>query len=135
MNSRNKKINFEYFKNKITVLNFWFTACRPCIIEIPEFNRVQAALGQEKINYLAVCLDNKTEIDRILDKNPWGFDHVANGKLLYREVFSLFHGYPLTLVINEDGLIIDAFGRSDDLEKRLLKTLSVSLLTSKKNTL
>jgi hypothetical protein len=35
-----KEISPEYFTGKITVLNFWFLGCPPCLAETPGFNKV-----------------------------------------------------------------------------------------------
>ncbi|WP_417887417.1 TlpA family protein disulfide reductase [Zunongwangia sp.] len=34
------KVNFQKFKNKVIVLNFWATWCPPCIAEMPSYQQV-----------------------------------------------------------------------------------------------
>jgi len=34
------RINSENTKGKVVFLNFWFTTCKPCIMEIPDLNKI-----------------------------------------------------------------------------------------------
>jgi peroxiredoxin len=112
-----KLIDDQYFKGKTTVVNFWFTGCEPCIAEIPGLNKLVATYGKEKINYLAISRDGPKWVKPFLKDHPWDFDHVANGRKLIEDVFASKWGYPLTLVVDQHGVILEAFsgGRTDSL--------------------
>ena len=45
-----KEISADYFSGKITILNFWFLSCPPCLAETPGFNKVIVKFGHEKLN-------------------------------------------------------------------------------------
>lgn len=38
-------VSLEDFRGRVVVLNFWATWCGPCRVEMPEFERYQARLG------------------------------------------------------------------------------------------
>ena len=56
-----RKINSELLKGKVTILNFWFIACPPCVAEIPGFNAIVEKFGTDQINYIAIGRDNKKD--------------------------------------------------------------------------
>lgn len=111
-----KEISADYFKGKITVLNFWLISCPPCLAELPGFNKVIEKFGHERLNYLAISLDDKEDIEHHLKNNPWGFSQIASGIEITLDVFQARWGFPTTFVINEDAVIIAAFsgGKTDE---------------------
>jgi len=110
-----EKIDASYFKNKMTIINFWFESCPPCIAKIPALNKLKHKYKNYNINFLAIGKDTKKDIESFIAENPFGFDLVANGEQIKRETFLSPWGYPLTIVVNKKGLIIEAYsgGKSD----------------------
>lgn len=49
------------FRGRVVVLNFWATWCRICERELPKFDRAAAALADDKIDLLALSLDEEIE--------------------------------------------------------------------------
>lgn len=125
-----RQVSPDYFRGKITVLNFWQISCPPCIAEIPGFNAVIDKYGHDRFNYLAIGLDDADDINRFLKNHPWGFSQLSNGSKMIFDVFKMGWGFPTTFVINEDGVIVAAFsgGKTDDnaseeLEDKLTKII------------
>lgn len=108
-------INEQYFKDKLTIINFWFVGCTPCVAEIPGLDKLAATYGKEKINYLAIARDSEKWVKPFLAKHPWRFDHLIDSKKLIEETFMAQWGYPLTMVVDPNGIIIEAFtgGKTD----------------------
>jgi thiol-disulfide isomerase/thioredoxin len=46
------------------VLNFWATWCRPCIEELPDFERVRTELADKNVHFILVSLDFKSDLDK-----------------------------------------------------------------------
>lgn len=51
-----RTVSLHDFKGKPVVLNFWFSSCPPCIVEMPSLTRLQQQMGS-KITVLAVSVD------------------------------------------------------------------------------
>lgn len=122
-----KLIDEQYFKDKLTIINFWFIGCEPCIAEIPGLDKLVATYGKDKINYLAIGRDAEKRIKPFLEKHHWSFDHIVDGRKLIEETFTVQWGYPLTMVVDPKGVIIDAFsgGKTDaSAEKEIFERLS-----------
>ncbi len=129
-----QEISAEYFTGKITVINFWTISCPPCIAEMPGFDLVVDKFGHDKVNYLAIGADDRDEIVYFLKNHPWKFTQLASGWKVTFEIFHMRWGYPTTLVINEDGIIVAAFsgGRTDEsavreIEERLSEIINKEL--------
>lgn len=59
--------DFEYLlqKNNDTtyVVNFWATWCKPCIKELPEFEKINQEFNNRKFKMILVSLDFETQLD------------------------------------------------------------------------
>jgi len=110
-----KQISHETLKGKISIINFWFIACAPCVAEIPGFNAIVEKFGEEQINYIAIGRDNTSDIQTFLQKHPWQFEHIANAENIIANDFKIRWGFPTTFLLNKEGEIVLAFsgGKSD----------------------
>ncbi len=50
-------VTLEAFAGEVVLLNFWATWCAPCIEEMPWLDQLQADLGPEGLEVVAVSLD------------------------------------------------------------------------------
>jgi len=104
-----KTIDHKYFLGKVTVINFWMKTCGPCISEINGFNRLKDHFGTEKVNFLSIGRTNEEETVAFLKLHPWNFDQIKNGQPLIEDVFKFGWGYPVTMLINKHGQIVECF--------------------------
>ena len=49
----NKVLNTQDFRGKVIVLNFWFTACSPCIAEMPALNMLEKEYHDSDVVFIA----------------------------------------------------------------------------------
>ncbi|MGE3246011.1 MAG: TlpA family protein disulfide reductase [Beijerinckiaceae bacterium] len=52
-----KKLSLKDFQGKTILLNLWATWCVPCRAEMPALDRLQAALGSDRFEVVAVNID------------------------------------------------------------------------------
>lgn len=52
--------------HKTYVVNFWATWCKPCIKEIPEFEKLQKVYREQGVEVVLVSLDFPNKVDRQL---------------------------------------------------------------------
>lgn len=103
---------------KVTVINFWYTKCDPCVAELPSFEKVNRDYGGA-INTVVVHSDNGTSssdvqnmidsADEKLNKSSW-----SNWSLLFTHdnssvnVYTILGGkgaFPYTVVLDAEGRI------------------------------
>lgn len=54
-----RTLDLESFRGRVVLLNLWATWCGPCVREMPTLDRLQAALGGEGFEVVALSLDRK----------------------------------------------------------------------------
>lgn len=52
-------LTLQDFRGKTILLNLWATWCAPCKAEMPSLDRLQAKLGSDKFEVVALALDRK----------------------------------------------------------------------------
>ncbi len=104
-----KKINREQLVGKLSIINFWFITCAPCVAEIPGLNAITEQYGTTKINYIAIGRDNSQDITEFLQEHPWKFEHITDANDIIRNHFKLRWGYPTTFLLNKKAEIIATF--------------------------
>lgn len=56
-NERGSVVSLKDFKGKFVLLNIWATWCGPCRKEMPTLDRLQARLGSERFQVVALSID------------------------------------------------------------------------------
>jgi thiol-disulfide isomerase/thioredoxin len=54
-----KEVSLHQFGDKVVLLNLWATWCAPCIEELPSLDRLQAELGGDRFQVVAVSVDRR----------------------------------------------------------------------------
>ena len=113
---------------KVTVLNFWFTTCGPCLEELPDFDRV-ASEYKDTVDVIAIHSETRVDVPAWIAENypdsdmKFGYDA---GDGYYNELIAV-GTYPATVILDEDGVIIAKFVRKvhyDELKSIIDQALS-----------
>lgn len=102
-----REVSLSKLKGKVVVLNFWFTRCHACALEMPELNQTVQNFKNENVAFLALNFDQRDETQWFLD-NKTRFDY-----RIIPEAQDIFDQYnikpcPVSLVIDTDGTIVFA---------------------------
>ena len=57
VNAEGKPVTLKDWSGKVVLLNLWATWCAPCRAEMPALDRLQAALGSDKFEVVALAVD------------------------------------------------------------------------------
>ena len=116
-----KPFTNERVGGKLTVYNFWFTGCRPCLVEIPQLNELVAHYG-DRVNFVAATFESQEKVDRFLSKRSFDYEIVTGATKLVSEL--RITSYPAHLVVDEQGVIRNIFiGKSETIGKLLDKVI------------
>lgn len=99
--TKGKIWNNQNTLGKPLVLNFWYTGCGPCILEMPEISGWMKICPN--VNYLAITWDTAAQIKRIVEKKQFLFHQIAGDQILWK-TFDI-RATPTTVVINKKGII------------------------------
>ncbi len=100
----NDKINLKEFEGKVIVLNFWFIDCPPCRREIPDLNElVEKYKNNDSVKFVAVALDQRSDLKDFLKKMPFNYAIVDNGKYL-ADSYGI-KSYPTHIIVDAEGKV------------------------------
>lgn len=99
--------NNDNIRGKKNVFNFWFTTCPPCLKEIPLLNQLKDRFGTKGINYFAIGRDTESDILAFLEHTPFNYTIVPQGEDIINKTFQSSWGYPMTIITDENLVIVD----------------------------
>jgi thiol-disulfide isomerase/thioredoxin len=81
----NQPYKIDYSKNKYTLIDFWFHACKPCLITFPDLKNVHKEFNSKGFEIIGISVDATKNISKwknavkkhelpwinILDENGW----------------------------------------------------------------
>lgn len=92
-------------KGSITVINTWFTRCKPCIEEMPTLNELKTRYEKDgAVKFISIARDKKDAVEDFLTKNKFIYDVVVDekGKIMDNYCINL---YPTNIVVDQKGMI------------------------------
>ena len=123
---------------KVTIINFWYTSCGPCVKELPDFNRIADEYQGEVMVYaIHAPVGPKQMVPDFIEENfgDFNMDYVKFGwdeGGEYYASLNLRDAYPATLIIDENGVIrykiIGSAHYDDDGDKLGLKSMVENIL-------
>ncbi len=86
------------------VINMWFTACIPCINEMPELNKIKSNPENSGITFIAMTFEPKIKVITFLKNTPFNFIQLPDQKA-YCSKFT--NNYPISIFVDRSGIIQD----------------------------
>ena len=96
------KISLNELNRKPTLINFWFTACAPCIDEMPVLNKIYEKY-KDDYNFIAVTYEPKDKVEKFLKKHKYEFLQIVDAKK-FTDKLGL-KAYPVNLFLDKDGIV------------------------------
>ena len=79
------KIALHNLRGKVVVLNFWFTTCPPCIVELPGLNKLVDEFGKsDSVVFLAIGRNTRDEILDFISRRHFGYNQAISSESLQR---------------------------------------------------
>ena len=112
-----KDENFSVQDNagRVTVLNFWYTTCTPCLAELPHFYDVAKEYKDDVTIVATHIYWQGLDVEGFI-KDSSGHPEWADGTMLiayddnaYCQNLFKMMAFPVTIVIDADGVITDSF--------------------------
>ena len=98
------KVNTKNLAGKIIVLNFWFINCPPCIMEMPELNKLtETYKSDSSVVFFAIALDKKYELEQFLKNKSFGYTIIDNGRFITDQY--KITSYPTNVIIDQNGKV------------------------------
>lgn len=98
-----QKFDFLSLSGKPTLINFWFTTCKPCVDEMPVLNEIFSRYSN-KINFIAITYEPKADVERFLLKHSFTFTHISDAER-YIDKLS-FISFPVNVFLDKDRKVV-----------------------------
>jgi len=115
-----KTYKLSELNDKTIVLNFWFTSCKPCMVEIPELNEL--VKENKNVIFLGLATDKEEKIKPFLKIHPFNYRIIPNAK----DIVKLYNvnSFPTHYII-KNGIIQDQFiGLSNDIKEKIQNAIN-----------
>ena len=110
-NRQGEKLNFEQFKGKVVLVNFWATWCPPCIAEMPSYQELYDDY-KEKMVFVFLASDEVKRVETFLKKNKYTLPVYYSVSSVPSELKS--GSLPTTFLIDKNGaIVVDKTGAAD----------------------
>ena len=100
------------YRGQVVLLNFWATWCGPCREEMPDFETIYRKRGADGFTVLAVnAFESPEQVAPFVDELGLSFPVVMDesGDINTDVYGSAVSGYPTSLLIDRDGVIVRRF--------------------------
>lgn len=112
-------VKFSDYKGKYIYVDFWGTWCPGCVADIPELKKMYKELDKDQFEFIGIALDTPQKLAHFIKKNDvtWPqFLSDKTNKLI--DAYSI-PGYPTSVLIDPDGVVIARNLRGDQLRDKL----------------
>jgi peroxiredoxin len=99
-----RPLESKSLRGQAVVLNLWFTACAPCVAEMPALNRIQADPANAAVVFLALTYESGEKVRAFLQKRAFTFRQLVGAQAYCNQFTS---SYPLSIFVDRDGVVRD----------------------------
>ncbi len=119
LNRKSKKVKLLLQGSDFYILDFWFLACPPCILDHKEIKTSYEKLKQRGVEVISISTDeNIFQWKNYLSNHSyyWGNYLQENNNTITNQLS--IHSFPTYLIVNKKGDIIDTYNSFADVKKR-----------------
>lgn len=101
----NNQFFLKDFKGKVLLINLWATWCLPCKIEMPALDRLQASIGDDNFEVIAIAVEkiNILKIQEFYQEVGLNNLKIYHDNSTKSGLFSKAKGLPLTFLVDHKG--------------------------------
>jgi peroxiredoxin len=117
--------SLKSLRGKVVVVNFWYTACPPCLEEMPQLNEVTKMYTPDKVVFLALTFDDVQKVQAFIKIHEFSYTILPGSKAIDQQY--KVSGWPTSLVINKKGIVTFATNISPDIKRDLSSAINADL--------
>lgn len=97
---------FENDTSKLKLVNFWFTACSPCLEEIPFLNQLKTEFSNS-IEFIAFTFEPSSRVTAFLAHNDFKFTHYIDARYQIDQLG--IDAYPVSFLLDGNSNILKVY--------------------------
>ena len=110
--STGKTVDFDSFRGKVTLVNFWATWCGPCKRELPDLISLSGELAGRNVRFLGVSTDRGPnvidDVRSFVNEHAIPYQVVVSNEDL-EDAFGNPRAIPTTYLVDANGKIAETF--------------------------
>jgi thiol-disulfide isomerase/thioredoxin len=121
-------VNLTEFQGKVVAVTFWASWCGPCQRELPLLEKLQKAVGTDRLRVVAVNIEER-QLFRVATRgmSDWSIV-IANDPWKERAASYGVNGIPHMVIISRDGVIRQVFrGYSEEKVPTIVEAVVAAL--------
>jgi peroxiredoxin len=72
--------SLDALKEKVLVLNFWFIECKPCVMEMPELNKLVEKFKGKEVVFIGFANSDKAKLQKFLSSNKFLYNIIPDSQ-------------------------------------------------------
>ncbi len=96
------ELNLHQFSGKVRLVNLWATWCPPCLVELPDLDRLQQAYGDQGLEVITLSQQSRGELQTFATERPYSMINVYAEKIDWLEIGD---SRPVTVLIDRQGVV------------------------------
>jgi cytochrome c biogenesis protein CcmG, thiol:disulfide interchange protein DsbE len=117
--------NLGKLRGKVVLVNYWATWCAPCRKEMPVLNSFYRRYHEQGLELIGISADRPQDFGRMHNVSRTLAYPTSTLDRISQDGFGPPEGFPLTYVIDRDGIVRDKF---IDVREELLRDVVLPLL-------
>jgi peroxiredoxin len=97
------RFDLDDLKGKVIVLNFWFVECKPCVMEMPDLNKLVEKYKGSEVVFLGLAINEKPAIETFLKTTTFNYTIIPDAKAAIRSYN--INAFPAHIVIDRNSTV------------------------------
>ena len=117
------KLN-DFSNNKYILLDFWFSNCKPCLVEMPKYIHLYEKYKEQGFEIVSISIDKTDKIQNwknTINEKGFNWVHYLDENGIETNKLNII-SFPTTFLINSEGAIIERNITPEDLNNFLQNT-------------
>ncbi|UOY08571.1 AhpC/TSA family protein [Muricauda sp. SCSIO 64092] len=96
-------------KNKYILIDFWFSFCKPCLLEMPKYIPIYSKYKKHGFEIVSISVDNTEDIPnwiKVINENNFSWSHYLDENGLETRKLDIV-SFPTTFLVDANGKIIE----------------------------
>lgn len=116
------KVQLKELRGRVVVLNFWFMACPPCLLEMPDLNELVDHFQGKPVSFIALTPDTAPELKKFLEVRQFKYD-IAPESTHVADQYGVAAA-PVHIVITPEGKIHSVqYGVINQLDREMIEPI------------
>lgn len=101
-------IKLSDVRDKNVILNFWYTGCTFCVIEMPDLQKLQDTYTDDLLILAVNVGEKKEQIKEFMDENNLSFTVLLDEDMDVANIYGI-RSFPTTIAVNKKGEVIGGY--------------------------